>query len=281
MLNVFNGLFNIKENDYLSTSENGPLNSDNIKLTIDKMVEKVTFLLGYTSFTPFTYKDYHNLDALYNDDQSIIIPIFNENYYDYKTKNDNQLPDNLIDANVSLLVITSKSGDISPIDSTSNAKYCIDGQGIATKNDDNSNITIVDDKTLGKVLSNRLINLKLYRHAYTSNNSNNFDYHPICYDAIDTCCYCHTKKTIDNNEKEDVKVCINGYSFYIRSQVLAIDYNSTCYLLPTVLSNFVTDDAKPLNENGISSNDFGYINNLNENVKYCRIFNYFYKLKKV
>ena len=117
MLNIFDPLFKLDDEDLLSVDENGPLSPSNIDTTITNMVKSISESMGYNTCTEFGIDNFSQLDNLYlqypeegeidlySATKSIVIPIFNE-----KVNDDGRL-DDLSNANVSFIVITPRNNN--------------------------------------------------------------------------------------------------------------------------------------------------------------------------
>ena len=261
MLNVFDPLFILEDNDLLSVGVNGSLSPENIDETINTMVQSIANSMGYNTCTSFDKTSFTQLDALYENSKSIVIPIFNE-----KVDSNSSLGNTLTNANVSFLVITPKCGVISK--TSENHYYCTDSTG--TK--------IEDLSSVGKVMCSRLTNIRFYRYANIT-NTKKYDCNPCCLDIISPIYYGYKLDT-NNNEVKYVKVCIeNIANFYMSQQVMEfIPY--TLPISPTDYASFVTNTnkIKQIGDDNINfDNDIIDINSFNsKNPFCCHIYNKFY-----
>ena len=162
MLNIFDPLFNLEDNDFLSVGNEGPLSDGNINTTIKTGVSKIAAINGYTEVQDISFNNHTGMDHIYENDRSFIIPIFFENPVD------DTLGNSLTDANVSYMVITSLSGKINKPTITTNGNKETQSTYSAT-NLNGESVDISSD-----VLGRMLINLKFYRYMNTK-----LDYNPI------------------------------------------------------------------------------------------------------
>lgn len=236
MLYVCDTVFELGTSDFLSVdaSDTGaPLNSDNIEETIDNMVMNITGAMGYTKCTPFGIDNYTMLDALYEEDKSVVIPVFIENF---KDKTDDELK-SLTPANVSFVVLTSVSGTIQKPEGEDN--YCsTDVNGVLKEND------------IGKKLYGfRLVNFRYYRYA----RDDKFDCYPICSD-IATVCYYVYKEGID-----ECAIMLDKTAFCLGSQVVVgteQKFFPIKYFPNSSIFTFYTSDPHPLGEDYINAENF-------------------------
>ena len=269
MLNIFDPLFKLSDEDLLSVDENGPLNRNNIDGTITNMVKSISQSMGYNTCTQFNIDNFSQLDNLYlqypeegeinlySATKSIVIPIFNEKV------NNNKLLNELTNANVSFIVITPKNDRINGI-SSNEPKYSItDGTG---------------NPSSGSELNyNRLTNIRFYRYA-NIDNEHKYDYNPCYLDIIAPIYYGY----YDIDNIKEVKVCIqNCFNFYMNQQIMEGLPNLLPFL-PTEFNKYTVYDSGnigPLNGNPLFSdriqiNDFSQL----QNRLYCHIYNNFYCL---
>ena len=260
MLNVFDPLFLLNDNDLLSVEDNGPLNNDNINTTIEEMVERIAYSMGYDTCEGININNYTDLDYLYTNNNSIVIPIFNEKVVTIDgTK---ELGDTLTNANVSFVVITPKCGNIDkPKDK--NSYCCTDNDGY-----------ILDQP--GNVMYNRLTNIRFYRYA----SNEKFDYIPNNLDILAPIYYCYKGST--STEIEEVKLCIEGcFNFYMNQQVVE-GFHDFLPFYPTTFYDYCVESnhIKCLNNNNLDFNKLmSNINDLGNDSMCCHIYNNFYLIK--
>lgn len=226
MLYVCDTTFQIGANDLLAVDNDGPLSTGKIDETINGMALNIAGAMGYTKCTPFGTDNYTMLDALYEEDKSVAIPLFMENF---NAKNDETLK-SLTPANVSFVVLTSVSGNIDK--PPGNDNYCsVDSDGYFYE-------TLAEE---------RLVNFRYYRYA----RDDKFDCYPICSDIYSSCYYIHNK----DDEVTDCAVMLKGTAFCLGSQLVVGSEKSM--FLPIdyfPISNyytFYTTEAHPLGEDFI------------------------------
>lgn len=258
MLNIYDPLFILEDNDLLSVEEDGPLNPLNIENTINNMAINIANSMGYTKCTSFGIDSYTLLDNIYNNNNSIAIPIFNE--LNEEENGEKILRNKLTDSNVSFLILTSKSGIITKNENDNYSSTSIEGN-------------IYDDLNLiGKTKCDRLINLRFYRYI-NQDNDYKFDFYPIILDIIRPVYYGY--KNIDNNE--EVQLCIGELcNFLLKQQVAEFNIRYDFPLYPTNNDKYLSNKIYPINKN---DTNIDYVNSdLNplDIIRYCHIFNKFY-----
>lgn len=147
MLYINDMFFTLEDDDFLSFEGDGPLSENNINDTINDMASRIAGVQGYSVCTPFGTDNFTMLDALFEEDKSVAIPIFIER----RDVQDNK-------ANVSFLVFSSKSGIISKPDGQ---------QDYAVRN--------ATDSKYNTVKMNRVFDVRYYRHA----TDDKFDCYPM------------------------------------------------------------------------------------------------------
>lgn len=220
MINVYDPLFKLEDN--LPTALNGEQERS--------AVEGIGNAMGYTSISEtFTYQNVSQLDNLYNDKCSVVIPIVNEKVQEGVLPN--VLPPKY---NTSYLVITPKSGEITPTStSQSEPKYSYtDSSG-----------TIID----GDVQNQRMVNFRFYR--------NGDDTHPIIYDALQGVYYGYKE---DEDEETHIKthtetqICLSGINIFLKQQVIQFRDGLSFPFYPTDSKNYM---VSPSNIKQIGEND--------------------------
>lgn len=276
MINIYDTLFKLDDNDLLSVDENGPLSPVNINNTIQNMVMGIANTLGYSNVSEFDYNNFTSLDCIYDNNKSLCIPIFNEkvnNDYGYDI-----LGSNLTDSNVSFVILTPKSGKIKKpvIDGNSTENYCCTNEsGDILDDEDIKKVNNTDTYGSG-VMCDRLYNLKLFRYANQDNNYK-FDCHPIDLDLITGLYYGYKKN--DNNDIEEVELCIDGCcNFYFYQQIMEVKISPypVIQIVPNNFNDYLVlkGNIKTLGNNSLFSDSFN-INNFMF-PRYCHIFNKIY-----
>lgn len=219
MINVYDPLFKLEDNLPPALTEEDERNA----------VEGIGNAMGYTSISEaFTYQDVSELDNLYNDDCSVVIPIVNEKVQEGVLPS--ALPPNY---NTSYLVITPKSGEIPPNStSQSEPKYSYTG----------SDGAITDNSHL---VNPRMVNFRFYR--------NRDDTHPIIYDALQGVYYGYKE---DEDEETHIKthtetqICFYGINIFLKQQVIQFKYGYNFPFYPTDSENYMVsnDNIKQIGE---------------------------------
>lgn len=218
MLNIFDPLFNLEDNDFLSVNNDGPLSDGNIDNTIKTGVSKIAAINGYTTVQDISFNNHTGMDNLYKNDRSFIIPIFFE-----KPVNDT-LGNSLTDANVSYMVITSLSGTISKPSVTINGETTTQDTYSATTVDgtnvDGTNVDGINVHSPGTVSGEMLINLKFYRYMNTK-----LDYNPITSNFISQFYYYYINST-GEAPREELGLFTDLFQLSLKQQLIAgINWN--------------------------------------------------------
>ncbi len=188
---VCDTIFQLADEDFLEAAE---LSSDKI----EEMVLRIADVLGYSTCTSFDNSSYTKLDALYDENKSVVIPYFVEDFSDGETHT------SLTAANVSFMVLTSKSGVIAKPDGQTN--YCNPSE----------------DSDPAK---ERVVNVKYYRYA----RENKFDCYPVTSDFIAKLFYEY------DDTAEACKVTFGEMYFYMLEKVIGVSSNpNNKPLLPTL-----------------------------------------------
>lgn len=197
---VCDTIFQLADEDFLEAAE---LSSDKI----EEMVLRIADVLGYSTCTSFGNSEYTTLDALYDENKSVVIPYFVEDFSDSSKDYTS-----LTQANVSFMVLTSKSGVIDKPDGQLN--YCNPSE----------------DSDPAK---ERVVNLKYYRYA----RENKFDCYPVTSDFITKLFYEY------DDTAESCKVTFGETYLYMKEKVIGA-FGTATYnmpLLPTFhLRNYKT-----------------------------------------
>ena len=209
MINVYDPLFEL---DKL------PDAPADLATTEKDAVEYIGNTMGYTTITTCTYDLFAQLDNLYNNDCSIVIPIVNE-HVSTDNKLSNVLSNNY---NVSYLVITPKSGDI-PVTASASPKY-------SCTNNDGSGIAEIPDNG---VKVRRMVNFRFYRDKN--------DTHPIIYDALQSVFYGYKTGA-------ETQICLDGINIFLKQQVIQFKGDEIFPFYPTDSGKYMAakDDITPI-----------------------------------
>lgn len=250
MLNIFDPLFNLEDNDFLSVNNDGPLSDGNIENTIKTGVSKIAAINGYTTVQDISFNNHTGMDNLYKNDRSFIIPIF------FEKPVNGTLGNSLTDANVSYMVITSLSGTISKPSATINGE---------TTTLDTYSATTVDGTTiygtsvhfLGTVSGDMLINLKFYRYMNTK-----LDYNPITSNFISQFYYYYIDST-GEVPREELGLFTDLFNLSLKQQLIVnINWN----FVPKNHSYTLTSG----NITAIGGSNPGFVDMVGNNDRYAR-----------
>ena len=220
MINVYDPLFKLEDNLPTALTEEDEKNA----------VEGIGNAMGYTSIAgAFTYQDVSDLDNLYNDKCSVVIPIVNEKVQVAEGSTVKMLPSALPPKyNTSYLVITPKSGEIPPTStSQSEPKYSY------TVSDG----TILDD--LLPVRNGRMVNFRFYR--------NRDDTHPIIYDALQSVYYGYKEEEDEETHIKthiETQICFDGINIFLKQQVIQFNVGLIFPFYPTDSENYMVPNNK-------------------------------------
>ena len=243
MINVYDPLFEL---DKL------PDAPADLATTEKDAVEYIGNTMGYTTITTCTYVLVSELDNLYNNECSIVIPIVNELVSDSKLSN-------ALSAkyNVSYLVITPKSGDI-PLTASASPKY-------SCTNNDGSGIPEIPDNG---VKVRRMVNFRFYRDKN--------DTHPIIYDALQSVFYGYKTGA-------ETQICLDGINIFLKQQAIQFKKDEIFPFYPTDSSQYMVGTKTSISAIGETETDLntGLVNDLNaitDDCLYCHITGRFYVL---
>lgn len=259
MFNVYDPLFKI---DKLGTV------SDTVEMNDVTMIGNA---MGYKDISEkFTYANYDQLDKLYDNDCSIVIPIVYENTTTDETNKPGEkvLGNTLTDYNQSYLVITSKSGSDIAGSSATTAKY-------STTLDTGKFVTT----EFTNLIKDRMVNFRFYRSSK--------DTHPIIYDAIQPVFYGYQKEEASSSGKAETQITCkidvhDEIVILFKQQVIEFSNDYIIPFYPTDCSNLVKPDCiKAIGA------DNGYVLyhvedlNIATNPKCCHIKGSFYILSNM
>lgn len=214
MINVYDPLFKLEDNLPTALTEEDEKNA----------VEGIGNAMGYTSIAgSFTYQNVSELDNLYNDKCSVVIPIVNEKVQEGVLPN--ALPPNY---NTSYLVITPKSGEIPPNSTLqSEPKYSItDSSGTIT---DNSHLR-----------NPRMVNFRFYRNR-DDTHPVSYDAHPIIYDSLQGVYYGYKEE--DEETHTETQICFSCINIFLKQQVIQFRDNLNFPFYPTDSKNYMVSPS--------------------------------------
>jgi len=236
MLNIFDPLFNLEDNDFLSVNNDGPLSDGNIDNTIKTGVSKIAAINGYTTVQDISFNNHAGMDYIYENDRSFIIPIF------FEKPVNGTLGNSLTDANVSYMVITSLSGTISKPSVTINGETTIQDTYSATTIDGTKVNTGID------IFNDMLINLKFYRYMNTK-----LDYNPITSNFISKFYYYYISV---EGGRQDLGLYTNLFNVSFKQQIIGninrnfIPKNKVCTVKWSNIKAIGKDDPGFIDMNG-------------------------------
>ena len=257
MFNVYDPLFQI---DKLGTV------SDTVEMNDVTMIGNA---MGYKDISnKLTYAEYVQLDNLYNNDCSIVIPIVYET-----VGTTGKLENTLTDYNQSYLVITSKSSDIAKNTGDSvTAKYsCTDDSGSAITGDG-------ADTILSGLKQNRMVNFRFYR--------NSKDTHPIIYDAIQPVFYGYqTEVTTEGSERvAETQICLDQINILLKQQIMQVSTVKIYPFCPTEIDKYMVASENITQIGTSTTAGVSSISGLNNSItdsKCCHIKGSFYILSNM
>lgn len=256
MINVYDPLFKL---DKL------PVAPADLATAEKNAVEYIGNIMGYQEISEAcTYKSFSELDNLYNNDCSIVIPIVNEKLTSDKLSN--VLSNNY---NVSYLVITPKSGDIT-VSATTSPKY-------SSTNDDGTAST---DAAAVKVT--RMVNFRFYRNMVIGTDNVDCDTHPIVYDALQSVYFGY--KTGASGETQ---ICLDGINIFLKQQAIQFKKDEIFPFYPTDSSQYMVGSTTLISAIGSTDTlNTGLVNSelnaiADNNSLYCHITGRFYILENM
>lgn len=217
MINVYDPLFKLEDNLPTALTEEDE----------ESAVEGIGNAMGYTSIAgAFTYQNVSELDNLYNDKCSVVIPIVNEKVQVAEGSTVKMLPSALPPKyNTSYLVITPKSGlDFSP--SQSEPKYsCTNSSGGQLPNSSYLNYT-------------RMVNFRFYRDRD--------DAHPIIYDALQGVYYGYKEEEDEETHIKthtETQICFYYINIFLKQQVIQFRDDFIFPFYPTDSKNYMVSPS--------------------------------------
>ena len=256
MFNVYDPLFIIDKDEMNTTSDTNEMNE----------VAAIGNAMGYEAISEkLNYANYVQLDRLYNNDCSIVIPIVYE-----EVGTTGKLVNTLTSYNQSYLVITSKSGDISG-NTSATAKYsCTDATGNAITGNGANDI-------LTGLKQNRMVNFRFYR--------NSKDTHPIIYDAIQPVFYGYqTEVTTEGSERAaETQICLDKINILLKQQIMQVSTDMIYPFCPTEKGKYMVIPSL-IEAIGSTSTGVELINGLGNSItssNCCHIKGTFYVLSQM